>query len=254
MGIKISAFIITKNEERKIEDALKSLNFADEIVIVDDFSEDATVEICKKYGAKIFIHRFTGFKDQKNYAMCQTKNDWVFELDADERLSKNLQEYMKNLSEETLSGYDGVLFRRKTYFWGKWLKHGGTYPDYKMRLYRKDRGVWSDGNIHERFIIKGRALKTTFEILHYQDADLKSLFHRTIRYSLLSAEDMYKKGKKAKWHHYTFRPAYTFFYKYFFRLGFLDGIQGFVSAVIAAIGTFAKYMFLKEKERAKSSS
>jgi len=252
-NLKISAFIITKNEEKKIEDALKSIDFIDEIVVVDDYSDDRTLNICKKFGVKIFQNKFTGFKDQKSFAMSLTSNDWVLELDADERVSDELKDFLKNLKTEDVSGYDGFLFKRKTYFWGKWLRYGGSYPDYKLRLYNKKKGKWSEGNIHERFIVAGKTLKIPHDILHYQDADLNTLLQRTIRYSRMSAYDAFSQGKVAKWHHYTVRPIYTFFYRYFFRLGFLDGIQGFAISVIGAIGTFTKYMFLKELERGKET-
>lgn len=249
MSIKISAFIITKNEEINIEDCLKSLGWVDEIVVVDDFSEDNIETICKKYGARFFKNRFTGFKDQKKYAMSLTANDWVLELDADERVSDKMKEAIMHLKFEDFNKYDGFEFKRKNYFWGKWVKHSGLYPDYKLRLYNKKRGKWTDNNIHERFIVNGSSKKIDAEIIHFQTMDLKTFFSKTIRYSLLSAQELFKNGKRAKWHHYTVRPVYTFLYRYFFRLGFLDGIQGFVVSVMGAIGTFAKYMFLKEMEK-----
>ncbi len=249
MSVKISAFIITKNEEKNIEDCLISLSWVDEIIVVDDFSEDNIEVLCKKYGVKFFRNKFTGFRDQKKYAMELTSNEWVLELDADERVSEEMKEAIKNLKPQDFENFDGFEFKRKNYFWGRWVKHSGLYPDYKLRLYNKKRGRWTEQNIHERFIIKGLSKKIDAPIVHFQTMDLKTFFLKTIRYSFLSAEELYKAGKRAKWHHFTIRPIYTFLYKYFIRLGFLDGIQGFVISVMGAIGTFAKYMFLKEMER-----
>lgn len=249
MSVKISAFIITKNEEKNIEDCLKSLHWVDEIVVVDDFSEDNIETICKRYGVKFFRNKFTGFKDQKKYAMELTSKDWVLELDADERISDELKDAIKNIKSEDFEKFDGFEFKRKNYFWGKWIKHGGFYPDYKLRLYNKKRGRWTDQNIHERFIPNGETKKINGDIIHFQTMDLKTFFLKTIRYSYLSAEELFKSKKRARWHHFTVRPLYTFLYRYLVRLGFLDGLQGFVISVMGAIGTYAKYMFLKEMEK-----
>lgn len=249
MSIKISAFIITKNEEKNIESCLRSLNFINEIVVVDDFSDDATQDICKKYGVKLIEHKFTGFRDQKKFAMEQTTNDWVLELDADERVSEEMKMSILSLKENVLKEFDGFEFRRKNYFLGKWLKHSAMYPDYKIRLYNKQKGRWSDNNIHEKFILNGKIKKIDADILHYQDVDLLKFFLKTLRYNKLVAEEMLLRGKKAKWYHYTIRPFYTFLYRYIFRLGFLDGFAGFIISVMGAFGTFAKYSFLKEFEK-----
>ncbi len=249
MKTKISAIIITKNEAKNIEDCLKSLSFADEIVVVDDFSEDETEEICKRYNARFIKNRFTGFRDQKSFAMNNTVNDWVLEIDADERVSDAMKDAIKSLTEIDYKNFDGFEFRRKNYFRGKWLRFGGQYPDFKLRLYNKKRGRWSENNIHERFIINGSSKKIDADIIHYQDVDLKRLFLKTLRYNQLSAEELFKSGRRASWHNYTIRPLYTFLYRYFFRLGILDGLEGFIISVMGAIGTFAKYMFLKEMER-----
>lgn len=246
---KISAFIITKNEGKNIEDCIKSLMWADEIIIVDDFSDDLTEEVCKKYSIKFFKNRFTGFRDQKKIAMSLTSNDWVLELDADERVSLEMRKSIENIKLTDFEIYHGFEFKRKNYFWGKWIKHCGLYPDYKLRLYNKKKGIWSEQNIHERFIVGGPTKKIDSDILHYQTMDLKTFFQKTIKYNFLSAQELKKNGKKAKWHNYTLRPIYTFLYRYFFRLGFLDGIEGFIVSVMGATGTFAKYMFLKELER-----
>ncbi len=249
MKFKISAFIITKNEEKNIEDCLKSLSWVNEIVVVDDFSEDSTEAICKNYNVKFIKNKFISFKEQKSFAMSNTSNEWVLEIDADERASDEMKKEIENLIDDDLKKYDGFEFKRKNYLRGKWLKFGAQYPDYKLRLYNKKRGNWSENKVHERFIVNGASKRLKGDILHFQDVDLKKLISKTINYSFLSAQELFKKGKKAKWHHYTIRPLYTFFYRYFFRLGFLDGLEGFIISVVGAIGTFSKYMFLKEMER-----
>ncbi len=243
---KISAFVITWNEAGKIAACIDSLAWADEIVVVDDLSTDGTLDVCAAHGVKCVQHKFTGFKDQKSYAMSQVANDWVLELDADERVSPEMREEILGLKAEDFSRYSCFEFRRLTRFWGKWIRHASLYPDYKARLYLRTNGAWSDGNIHERFITGGETKKLPCDIIHEQDLDIHGYFLRTARYADLSAADYFSRGKRAKWHHVTVRPLYTFFYRYFVRLGFLDGVHGFVISVMGSIGTFMKYMKLYE--------
>ncbi len=251
---KISAFVITRNEAQKIAGCIESLDWADEIVVVDDFSTDATPEICNAHNVKFVQHKFTGFKDQKSFAMCQAANDWVLEMDADERVSPEMREHILALSTGDLSRYSCFAFRRKTRFWGKWIRHGSLYPDYKDRLYQRQSGSWSDGNIHERFIARGETKKLACDIIHEQDLDIYAYFLRTARYANLSAADYFSRGRRARWHHVTIRPLYTFFYRYFIRLGFLDGVHGFVISVMGGIGTFIKYMKLYELQNYPADS
>lgn len=245
---KFTVTIITKNNASVIEDCIKSVhNLADEIVIVDDFSEDKTKEICLKYEKVRFIqNKLKSIIEQKQYATDLSANDWVLHLDADERLSEEMRKAILNLTDKDLQDYSCFAFRRLTYFWGKWLRYGSMYPDYKLRLFNKKFSKWGGINPHDKIETKGRIKYIPADILHYQNWDLEKYFQRTIMYNKIFAEEIFKKGKRAKWHHYTIRPFYTFLYRYFFRLGFLDGIQGFVVSVMGAIGTFAKYMFLKE--------
>jgi len=244
---KISAFVITFNEAKKIADCIESLLWVDEIIVVDDYSSDGTAEICERYDkVKLYRNKFTGFKDQKSFAASLANNDWVLELDADERVSEEMKREVQAITSSDFSAFDAFAFRRITNFWGKWIKHTSMYPDYKTRLYNKRKGGWSDGNIHERFIPLGNTRKIHADIIHDQDLDLHTFLKRTARYSEMSAGDMFASGKRAKWHHFTIRPVYTLVYRYFVRLGFLDGIQGFVISVMGGIGTFVKYMTLYE--------
>jgi glycosyltransferase involved in cell wall biosynthesis len=249
---KISAFVITFNEGEKIAACLESLSWVDEIVVVDDYSSDGTAEICERYEkVRLYRNKFTGFKDQKSFAVSLTSNDWLLELDADERVSEQMKDEIQAIPTIDFSAFNAFAFRRITNFWGKWIKHASMYPDYKTRLYNKQKGAWSEGNIHERFIPLGNTRKIHADIVHDQNLDLLAYLKRTARYSEMSASDMFVRGKRAKWHNFTIRPIYTFFYRYFARLGFLDGIQGFVIAVMGGIGTFVKYMTLYELQTGK---
>lgn len=243
---QISAFVITKNESVKLADCLKSLSWADEIVVVDDFSSDGTPDICKKFGVTFFQHTFNNFRDQKSHAMSLATNDWVLELDADERVSDEMRSAIQALKTDDYERCDCFEFKRKTRFWGKWIKHSSFYPDYKARLYCRTRGAWNNANVHERFIPNGLTKKLDGDILHEQDLDLHTYLLRIARYANMSAADYFANGRRAKWHHVSIRPVTAFFQRYFIRLGFLDGVQGFVISVMGAIGTFLKYMRLYE--------
>lgn len=242
----ISAFVITKNESAKLADCLTSLNWADEIVVVDDFSTDSTPDICAEAGVSFFQNAFSSFRDQKSLAMSLAANDWVLELDADERVSDEMRNAIQALTPGDYEKFDCFKFKRKTRFWGKWIKHSSFYPDYKARLYCRTRGAWNNANVHERFIPDGLTKKLGGDILHEQDLDLHTYLLRIARYANMSAADYFVNGKRAKWHHVSIRPAFTFIQRYFIRLGFLDGVQGFVISVMGAIGTFLKYMRLYE--------
>jgi len=249
----ISAFVITKNEASKIADCIESILWVDDIVIVDDFSTDETPDICRSYNVKFVQHKFTGFKDQKSYAMSLTLHDWVLELDADERVSEVMRRSIISLNDEDMKKYSCFEFSRLTRFWGKWIRHASLYPDFKARFYNKLDGAWSEGNIHERFIPRGLTKKIYADIIHCQDLDIHTYFTRTARYSDMSAQELYARGKKVRLLHFTLRPVYTFIYRYFFRLGFLDGVHGFVVAIVGAFGTFVKYLKLYELQKIQNS-
>lgn len=249
MRPKISAFVITKNSEGVIGGCLESLAWADEIVVVDDFSADATPQICQRHGVRFIQHPFKGFRDQKRHATSLAIHDWVLELDSDERVSEAMREGILGLREDDFTRYAGFEFPRLTRFWGKWIRHSSLYPDRKLRLYDRRRGAWSEANIHERFVPAGEVGKLRGDILHVQDLDLPDYFRRTARYAELSAAEYLRQGRTARWHHVTVRPLYTFLYRYFVRLGFLDGVAGFAVSAMGAVGTFLKYLRLYELQR-----
>lgn len=246
MGARISAIVITKNNGDKIGECLGSLDFADEIVVVDDFSTDETPRICRRLGATVHSHRFEGFQEQKSHATSLTRNAWVLHLDADERVSEGMREAILGLGAADLERFACFEFRRKTYFWGKWIRRGSLYPDYKPRLFDKTRGRWGGINPHDKFVTDGPTRKVDADILHYQDWDLATYAGRTVLYSGISAREYFRRGRRASWHHVTLRPVYTFLYRYVARLGFLEGMRGLVVAAMGALGTFVKYMRLYE--------
>ena len=244
----ISAFVITKNERHAIDDCIVSLSFVDEIVVVDDFSDDGTPERCAEMGCRVISNQFTSFSTQKRFAMEATRNEWVLELDADERISPALQQAIRALGPADFSRYAGFAFRRLTRFWGKWIRHSSLYPDYKVRLYHKGRGEWTTARVHEHFKPQGAVCRIPHDILHYQDLDLRTYAQRTMRYAELSAADLHDRGRRARWFDFL-RPVHMMFLRYVIRLEFLDGVQGAAIAAMGGFGTFYKYFRLYELGR-----
>lgn len=252
---RISAFVITKNNGDKIAGCLASLEWADEVVVVDDFSSDDTPRICSGFpNVRFSQHKFEGFQEQKIHAMSLAANDWVLKVDADEQVTSEMRDSILALTGDDCRENSCFEFKRLTCFWGKWIRHGSFYPDYNPRLFNKHEGAWGGINPHDKFMTQGRTRKLAGDILHFQNWDLYTYACRTALYSNISAIEYYKGGRKAHWHQVTVRPLYTFFYRYFFRLGILDGWHGFVIAIMGAYGTFMKYMKIHELQHDKVPS
>src|SRR5882672_9836369 len=198
--MKISATIITFNEEANIRDACQSLTWADEIVVVDSGSTDKTLEIAEDCGARVMNNDWLGFAAQKQFAAEQTRNDWVFSLDADERVSDELESSIGNLGEAAKDKLaDGYRIPRRSYYQGRWIKGGGWYPDWQLRLYRKSRGHWQPRHIHESVKMEADAKVANLsgDILHYSVHD-SAQHHRMIgeRYAPLAARQMFEEGRQ----------------------------------------------------------
>jgi glycosyltransferase involved in cell wall biosynthesis len=243
---KISAVIITYNEEQFIEKCLESLNgIADEIVVVDSFSTDATEEICKKYNARFIKHPFEGYRDQKNYALHLATNKNILSLDADEALSDRLRESILAIKDKWT--HDGYRFNRRSNYCGKWIKHSEWYPDKQLRLFYSDHGQWGELNLHEKFIMSNGAsighLKG--DLLHWPVTSRQDHIDKMARYSILGAEEYSKAGKKANLFTPYIHLIWGFFRSYVIRLGFLDGYDGFRICSLYAKSSFNKYRRLR---------
>jgi glycosyltransferase involved in cell wall biosynthesis len=242
---KVSIAIITKNEESNIRECLESVRWADEIIVVDSGSTDATAAICREFQAQFFLEEWKGFPRQKNSAIAKTRNEWVVSLDADERITPELrQEIEKTLDQ--YPKYDGYLIARKNFFLGHWIKHCGWYPDYNLRLFRKSKGHFKERAVHEKVEIQGTMgyLKNPLE--HNTYRTLSDFFIRMEPYSSLAAQEMNQEGKKYRFRDLVFRPPFTFFQMFFLRLGFLEGYRGFLLSRLYSYYTFAKYCKLRE--------
>lgn len=247
---KISAVIITYNEEKNIGKCLKALQYVvDEIVVIDSFSTDKTPSICKAYGVNFIQRAFTDYADQKNFGNSHAAHPFILSIDADEVLSATLQ---KSIIDWKSRGKNDVLeLDRITSFCGKWIKHSGWYPDKKYRLFDKTKAQWAGEKVHEFLQIAPDAKKGRLKgkLLHYSFHSIDQHMATVNRFSTLKAEIKHEKGEKATWFKIFFSPKVKFLKIYFLKLGFLDGWRGYVIARNSAFGDYLKYIKLKEKER-----
>ncbi|MBN2346941.1 MAG: glycosyltransferase family 2 protein [Candidatus Aminicenantes bacterium] len=242
-GMGISAVMITFNEEDRLPDALASLQgVADEIIVVDSYSTDRTVEIARAARAKVTQNRFEDYGRQKNFALSQAGREWILNLDADERVSPELKRALVELKEKGAPEHIvAFAIKRKTYYLGRWIRHSGWYPDRKVRLFRRDSATWK-GRIHERLEVRGAVARLPGAILHFTYRDIGDQVHRLERYSSFQAEEIVRQGKHCLFPRLFLLPPITFLRHYLWRLGFLDGFPGLVIATISSWGTAMKYL------------
>jgi len=248
--MKISATIIVRNEEANIADLCSSLAWADEIVIVDSDSTDRTVESAKKYTDKIFNREFTGYKDKHEFADAQTTGDWIFWIDADERVTDELRQSIDELRTKPDNDLaDGYKIARKTFFMDKWIRHCGWSPDFQMRLYRKDKSHWDGVAPHETARVPGRVETLDGELLHYTKRDL-SEYHRVLdSYATLAAGHLASKGERVGALKIFTSTIAAFVRTYILKQGFRDGVPGLMISIFTAYGVFLKYAKVWEKSR-----
>ena len=240
---KISTIIITYNEEKNIRRCLSSIDWVYEIVVVDSGSTDDTKKIASEFTQRIFDIKWEGFGKAKEYAKDKASNQWILSVDADEVVAQDLKEEILNItkSEDSLDGY---YIPRKSNFLGKWVKHGGWYPDYVLRLFKKDRAKFNHSRVHEKVEVDGEIGYLKNVLLHYTDPDFTHYLEKLNRYTSLGAEELFNKGKRANLFDVVFRPLAIFLKMYFLKKGFLDGLTGFVLAVSSAFHVFSKYVKL----------
>tara|TARA_R110002050_G_scaffold100580_1_gene208077 strand:+ start:7098 stop:7868 length:771 start_codon:yes stop_codon:yes gene_type:complete len=233
MKYKLSAFILTFNEERMIEKCLKSLFWVDEIIVVDSGSTDATLEICQKYDVKIFHKDFEGFGEQKQFALEQTSNEWVLSLDADEILTNELITELQNSLDHDPK-IDGYYLKRKNVFLDKVFNFGPESKQYVLRLFKKNKGKFDGLKVHESIILEGNTKKLTAHFLHFKTRSLDSYIERLNRYASISAENKYLKSEKYSILGIFIRVSFEFFRKYILELNILNGKEGFYWSYLTA--------------------
>ncbi len=246
----ISATVIALNEEKDLPRCLESLKFCDEIILIDSGSTDRTVEVAKKYGAKVIQEPWRGYGAQKNFAMQQAKNEWVLNLDADEVVTTELKNeiLIEIQSQNPASGY---FIARKTFYLGKWIQYGGWYPNYVTRLCKKSISKWTEPAVHEELTIEGEVRNLKNPMLHYTFSDISDQLRTNLKYAKQGADQLHSKNKKATILKLIFKPISKFFETYILKLGMLDGLAGFIISVNAAHSVFMKYSFLFELQNEK---
>jgi glycosyltransferase involved in cell wall biosynthesis len=240
----VSGVIITHNEAAGIARAIRSLQFADEVVVVDSGSTDSTCDVARDLGARVIVQEWQGFAAQKNFAARQARHDWILSLDADEELNPDALDALRTwkVTEPRAAGY---RFARRARYLGRWILHSGWYPDWKIRLYDRTMGKWEGDYIHESVNIPGPVGTMPGEILHYTCDSLEEHRQRIEIYTNLAAREMFDHKERGGLAQGWLLPPWTFLSTYFLRLGVLDGLQGMLIAWMAARYVRRKYAKLR---------
>lgn len=239
--IKISATIITYNEERNIPRVIESLRCCDEIVVVDSGSSDRTTEIAAKLGARVVEMPWRGYAGQKNFASETATYDWILSLDADESLSEALEGEIWQIKKNG-PAFDAYTMPRLAQYLGRWILHSGWYPDRKVRLFDRRRAKWVGGRVHESVVVEGRIGHLKSNILHFTCSSLSEHLKTMDRYTTLAAEQLVEERRKIGWTQLVLDPPWTFLQSYVLKRGFLDGVEGLTIAYMAALYNFVKYV------------
>ena len=241
--MKITAIIPTLNEAIHIEDAIKSVSFADEIIIIDSYSTDDTIALAKKQDVTIIQRVFDDYSTQENFAIAKAKHEWIYILDADERVTPALREEILDCLKDPLD-FVGFHIHRTFYFAGKKINYSGFQHDKVMRLFRKDKCKYNGKIVHERIEAQGEVGFLKNEIEHYTYRNYDHFINKLNRYAALKAQILYNNNKRATFFHILIKPPFKFFIHYFIRLGFLDGFPGFIISAVLSYGVLARYIKL----------
>ncbi len=246
MGEDISVIVITYNAEATIEKCLSSVaGLSDDIVVVDSFSTDSTPDIVRKYTDRFFQQKWQGYSAQKRSALQRTKNQWVLWVDSDEEASEQLVKEIRQLDFSK----EGYFINCKAWYLGRWINHGEWYPNYILRLFRKDRCRFSEAGVHEKILIEGETGYLKSHIYHYTYRDIGHHLEKINLYTRIAAGEMALKGRKSNVPKILFHTAGNFLKTYFVKRGFLDGTAGFIVSVLGAFYVFLKYARLWEINR-----
>ncbi len=248
--MKITATLITLNEEENLSRALSSLGCCDEIVVVDSGSHDRTVEIAREHGARVVERPFSGYADQKNFATEAANHDWILSLDADEALSDELQAEVRDL-KRTGPRADAYQAPRLAQYMGKWIRYSGWYPDPKVRLYDRKKARWAGEYVHEAVEVSGRVGTLKGDLLHFTCRSFSQHLATIDRYTTLAAKEMIARGQRVHLGNLVVSPLWAFFRTYIIKRGFLDGMEGWIIAQMAAFYVFSK--FLKARMMSRTS-
>ena len=246
MREKISACVLTYNEERKIEQCLRSILWCDEIVILDSFSTDSTLSLCRQFTDRVYQREWLGYVGQRNLIREMATHSWILFLDSDEEVSPVLRDEIITEFEKGNGPYVGYEFPRQVFFLGKWIRHGEWYPDVKLRLFKKVHGRTEGQEPHDRVIVNGPVKRLKNPLWHYTYDDIRDYVDTVNRFSSITARQRFLAGARFSWAHVIVRSMLRFLKGYVLRLGFLDGAHGFLVASINSFGVFVKYSKLWE--------
>ncbi|OGK84864.1 MAG: hypothetical protein A2W08_17725 [Candidatus Rokubacteria bacterium RBG_16_73_20] len=244
----MSVVVITLNEAERLRACLESAAWADELVVVDAESQDKTVQIAREFTDRVLVRPWAGFAEQKNFAVAQATGDWILSLDADEEVPPELRaEIQALLGAEPAE--DGYRVPRRNIFWGRWIRHGGLYPDWQLRLFRRGRGRFVERTVHESVRVEGRVGRLASPLVHRSYRDVADFLERADRYSTLAAAEWVRSGRRAGVGDLVVRPAGRFLSMYVVRGGFLDGWPGFLLACLYAYYVFVRSAKVWERAR-----
>ncbi len=247
---KVSAVLITLNEEKRIRPTLESLRWVDEIVVLDFQSTDRTAEICREYTDKVFQEPWDGYVNGRNRALELAGHPWILSVDADERVTPELQQEIRHLlSGDATRGVDGFMIPRRMYYLGKWIRHSGWYPDAKLRLYRLQGARWVGGSVHEKCTVPGKVKRLRSNLNHYSFESLGQHIEKINHYTDLYARDRFRQGRTAGLPALLLEPPAEFLKNYIIRLGFLDGIAGLTICLLRAMTIYVKKTKLRDLHR-----
>jgi glycosyltransferase involved in cell wall biosynthesis len=243
---KLSVCIVAMNEEDRIADCLRSVDFADEWIVIDSHSTDRTREVAEGLGARVIERDWPGHVQQKNFALEQAEYEWALCLDADERVSPELRSaLLAALAGDTLP--DGFEFARRTWYLGRWIRHGGWYPDRKLRLVRRAKARWGGTNPHDHLDVNGRVVRLPGDLLHYSYRSIGDHLRTINSFTTIAAREKHARGRRAGLLDLVGRPVWKFLRMYVLKAGFLDGVAGLVVAVTGSYYVFLKYAKLLER-------
>jgi glycosyltransferase involved in cell wall biosynthesis len=240
---RVSCIIITRDEASNIKRCLESVRWADEIVVVDSGSTDDTRKIASLFTDRVFDLDWEGFGPTKEFARTKAREEWILSVDADEEVSEELREEIRR-TVDSPDAADGYLIPRRSNFLGRWMRHGGWYPDPVLRLFRKDIGHFTPSLVHEEVRVRGKTGLLRNDLLHYTDPDFGHYLDKLNRYTSLDALGLLNSGAKSTLWDIALRPSAVFLKMYLVKAGFLDGIHGLILATASAFHVFSKYVKL----------
>jgi glycosyltransferase involved in cell wall biosynthesis len=250
---EISAIVVCFNEENNIARCLESLKWCDEIVVVDSFSTDRTVEICRQFTDRVIQRRWTGYRDQKAFAHSQATKEWVFLVDSDEQVPQELREEIQEALRRCDSQVAAFSVPRLVHYLGRWWWRGGWYPDYDIRIFRRKVARWGGSDPHEKIFVEGKVRRLNHPLYHFSYRDIADHWERINRFTTISSGEMRAERKRWRWADNLLRPPFRFFRSYVWKRGLLEGFPGFFIAATAAVYVFLKYAKLRELELKEKS-